>query len=293
MNVAPCNNSMAFSYRGGNEYATQRFEPSEAELRAAAMGALESPDAANGALAMDTDNHGKAAKKLKSRGGKLAARLSPEEVRWRICGSTCDVRQGLNQLSVRMNQFVLASHAVESTQAHVTGSSQLACVYTGDCKAWCMAAAAGSGAGRETRGLSGGSANRAAQGSDPGSHRSAPGRARRRRDGLRQDNAGACKCGISFCLACTMVHRGAVWVAVDVSNICLCLKACFAHVCRCRSMFWRRPGAAAAPRASCASSPAASRPCPWRSVSPRQGAFAVVSSTEYSLCQVCLPCSLR
>ena len=61
--------------------ARQRFEPSEAELRAAAMGALESPDAACGALAMDTDNHGKAAKKQRSRGGKLAARLSPEEVR--------------------------------------------------------------------------------------------------------------------------------------------------------------------------------------------------------------------
>jgi len=57
------------------------------------MGALESPDAPNGTLAMDTDNHGKAAKKQKSRGGKLAARLSPEEVRWCSCRSACDVHQ--------------------------------------------------------------------------------------------------------------------------------------------------------------------------------------------------------
>ena len=80
------------------------------------MGALESPDAANGALAMDTDHQGKAAKKQKSRGGKLAARLSPEEVRWCSCGSAFDVCQG----STTHHAYVSSastSRSVKSSQA--------------------------------------------------------------------------------------------------------------------------------------------------------------------------------
>ena len=51
------------------------------------MGSLDSPEAADGGPAMETNYRGKAAKKQKSRGGQLAARLSPEEARWRSRGS--------------------------------------------------------------------------------------------------------------------------------------------------------------------------------------------------------------
>ena len=61
-------------------YCMQSFEPSEAELRAAAAGTLDGPDAAHGSGRTDVDVQGKAAKKHKGRGGKLAASLSAEEV---------------------------------------------------------------------------------------------------------------------------------------------------------------------------------------------------------------------
>ena len=59
----------------------------------AAAGPLDAPEAADGSLRVDIDGQGKAAKKHKSRGGKLAASLSPKEVRFACNGlaTSCEL----------------------------------------------------------------------------------------------------------------------------------------------------------------------------------------------------------